>query len=114
MADGTAVDRLNVLTGSSEASGALALRSGVDVSLWDDGFTHLETALEKGLVTMDQLDASVLRVLELKFSRGLFEKPYLEEMLDLDRFQYRNYGESLDLARQSPVLLKNSRWASAA
>ena len=108
MADGTAVDRLDDLTGSPEASGALALRSGVDVSLWDDGFTHLEDALKKGLVSMEELDASVLRVLRLKFSRGLFEKPYLEETLDLDRFQYRNYGESLDLARQSPILLKNS------
>ena len=108
MADGMAIDRLNALTGDSEASGALALRSGVDVSLWDDGFTHLEDALKDGLVSMEQLDAAVLRVLELKFSRGLFEKPYLEEKLDLDRFCYSNYEESLDLARQSPVLLKNS------
>lgn len=108
MADGTAVDRLNILTGSSEASGALALKSGVDVSLWDDGFSQLETALEKGLVSMEELNASVLRVLELKFSRGLFEKPYLEEKIDLDRFQYNHYGESLELARRSPVLLKNS------
>ncbi|HEX3016287.1 MAG TPA: glycoside hydrolase family 3 N-terminal domain-containing protein [Caproicibacter sp.] len=108
MADGTAVDRLNILTGSSEASGALALKSGVDVSLWDDGFSQLETALEKGLVSMEELNASVLRVLELKFSRGLFEKPYLEEKIDLDCFQYNHYGESLELARSSPVLLKNS------
>lgn len=108
MADGTAVDRLNILTGNSEASGALALKSGVDVSLWDDGFSQLETALEKGLISMEELNASVLRVLELKFSRGLFEKPYLEEKVDLDRFQYNHYNESLELARRSPVLLKNS------
>ena len=107
MADGMAVDRLNVLTGGPEASGALALSSGVDVGLWDDGFSRLEPALEKGEASMEDLDAAVLRVLELKFARGLFEKTYLEEPLDLGRYSYENYGESLRLAEESAVLLKN-------
>lgn len=43
MADGCAIDRLGVLTdGDAAANGAYALSAGVDVSLWDDGFTHLE------------------------------------------------------------------------
>ncbi len=108
MADGKAIDRLNILTGDPEDSGALALRSGVDVGLWDDGFSLLGKALEDGKITMEELDAAVLRVLTLKFSRGLFEKPYLEEPLDLDRFTYKKHGESLELALQSPVLLKNA------
>lgn len=107
MADGTAVDRLNVLTGSAEASGALALKSGVDVGLWDEGFSYLETALETGEVSKEDLDEAVFRVLTLKFARGLFEKPYLEETLDLDRYSYDKYGESLRLAEESAVLLKN-------
>lgn len=107
MADGTAVDRLNVLTGNAEDSGALALTSGVDVGLWDDGFSLLESALKKGTASMEDLDAAVLRVLKLKFARGLFEKPYLEEPLDLDRYSYGNYDESLKLAEESAVLLKN-------
>ena len=107
MADGGAVDRLDLLTGDPEDSGALALRSGVDVGLWDRGFSLLDQALGDGKITMEELDASVLRVLKLKFARGLFEKPYLEEPLDLDRFSYEKHGESLGLARESPVLLKN-------
>ncbi len=107
MADGLAVDRLNILTGNPEASGALALRSGVDVSLWDEGFTQLESALQKGLISKKDLDEAVFRVLRLKFALGLFEKPYTDETVDLDRFTYANFSESLDLARQSPVLLKN-------
>ena len=107
MADGVAIDRLSVLTGGdAAANGAYALSAGVDVSLWDDGFTHLEEAVERGLVSEDVLDRAVLRVLEMKFARGLFEHPYLEEK-PLTQFTAAQYPQSLELARQSAVLLKN-------
>ncbi|MFC8362703.1 glycoside hydrolase family 3 N-terminal domain-containing protein [Streptomyces griseorubiginosus] len=73
MADGLAVDRLARITGDKVSAGALALNSGVDLSLWDEGFTHLEEAVERGLVTETVLDAAVARVLRLKFRLGLFE-----------------------------------------
>lgn len=106
MADGTAVDRLDSLTGSPAASGALALSSGVDMSLWDRGFAHLEEAVSSGLVPESRLDQAVLRVLEMKFAQGLFERPYLDEEPP-KTFSYSDYPQSLELARQSPVLLKN-------
>lgn len=106
MADGIAIDRLDQLTGDHAASGALALSSGVDIGLWDEAFSHLEEAVERGLVPEDILDKAVLRVLELKFRRGLFEEPYLEETPP-KTFSYEDYTESLELSRQSPVLLKN-------
>ncbi|WTP63302.1 glycoside hydrolase family 3 C-terminal domain-containing protein [Streptomyces phaeochromogenes] len=81
MADGLAVDRLARITGDTVSAGALALNSGVDLSLWDDGFTHLEEAVERGLVTEDVLDAAVARVLRLKFRLGLFERPCAEDQL---------------------------------
>ncbi|MGA6226097.1 glycoside hydrolase family 3 N-terminal domain-containing protein [Streptomyces umbrinus] len=81
MADGLAVDRLARITGDTVSAGALALNSGVDLSLWDDGFTHLEEAVERGLVTEDVLDAAVARVLRLKFRLGLFERPCTEDRL---------------------------------
>lgn len=81
MADGLAVDRLARITGDTVSAGALALNSGVDLSLWDDGFTHLEEAVERGLVTEDVLDAAVARVLRLKFRLGLFERPCAEYQL---------------------------------
>lgn len=107
MADGVAIDRLSVLTGGdAAANGAYALSAGVDVSLWDEGFTHLEEAVERGLVSEDVLNRAVLRVLEMKFARGLFEHPYLEEK-PLTQFTAAQYPQSLELARQSAVLLKN-------
>lgn len=75
MADGLAVDRLARITGDRVSAGALALNSGVDLSLWDEGFTHLEEAVERGLVKESVVDAAVSRVLALKFRLGLFELP---------------------------------------
>ncbi|MEU3684461.1 glycoside hydrolase family 3 N-terminal domain-containing protein [Streptomyces sp. NPDC030592] len=75
MADGTAVDRLVRLTGDPVAAGALALDAGCDLSLWDDSFTRLGEAVERGLVSESALDAAVARVLALKFRLGLFEAP---------------------------------------
>jgi beta-glucosidase len=74
MADGLAVDRLARITGDKTSAGALALNSGVDLSLWDEGFTHLEEAVERGLVSEEVLDTAVARVLRLKFRLGLFEQ----------------------------------------
>ncbi|SNX64691.1 beta-glucosidase [Streptomyces sp. TLI_55] len=74
MADGLAVDRLARITGDTVSAGALALNSGVDLSLWDEGFTRLEEAVERGLVKETVLDAAVARVLRLKFRLGLFDR----------------------------------------
>ncbi|NUS80881.1 MAG: beta-glucosidase, partial [Streptomyces sp.] len=74
VADGLAVDRLARITGDTVSAGALALNSGVDLSLWDEGFTHLEEAVERGLVEEATLDAAVARVLRLKFRLGLFDQ----------------------------------------
>ncbi|WP_416984725.1 glycoside hydrolase family 3 N-terminal domain-containing protein [Streptomyces sp. T028] len=76
MADGLAVDRLARITGDKVSAGALALDAGVDLSLWDEGFTQLEEAVERGLVSEAAVDAAVARVLRLKFRLGLFEQPY--------------------------------------
>ena len=75
MADGLAVDRLARITGDKVSAGALALNSGIDLSLWDEGFTHLAEAVERGLVEESTLDTAVARVLTLKFRLGLFEHP---------------------------------------
>ncbi|WP_329283163.1 glycoside hydrolase family 3 N-terminal domain-containing protein [Streptomyces sp. NBC_01451] len=76
MADGLAVDRLARITGDKVSAGALALNSGIDLSLWGEGFTHLVEAVERGLVKESVLDTAVSRVLTLKFRLGLFEHPY--------------------------------------
>lgn len=107
MADGCAIDRLNDQTGDTVASGALALRSGVEISLWDEGFSRLDEALERGLMDEDTLNRAVERVLALKFERGLFERPYLPEERPLTVFSKEAFPQSLALSRESIVLLKN-------
>ena len=107
MADGVAIDQLNRMTSDYVLSGAKALKAGVDVGLWDISFGKLEEALEKGFISMEDLDKSVLRVLERKFEQGLFENPYLLENEDFKKYNYENYDHSLQLAKQSVVLLKN-------
>lgn len=107
MADGVAIDQLNCITGDFILSGALALKSGVDIGLWDKSFGELEKAVEKGLVSIEDIDKSVIRVLEKKFEQGLFENPYLEENEDFKKYNYENYDYSLELAKQSVVMLKN-------
>jgi beta-glucosidase len=102
MADGLAVDRLARITGDKVSAGALALNSGVDLSLWDEGFTHLEAAIERGLVDEETLDAAVARVLALKFRLGLFEHPYsVGQLVPAGR------DLSTALARAAVTLLRN-------
>lgn len=79
MADGIAIDQLDIMTGDNIRSAALALKAGVDISLWDEGYTKLEEALKQGFITEKELDQAVLRVLTLKFEQGLMDKPYIDE-----------------------------------
>ncbi len=107
MADGVAVDRLDLVSSPDFASrGAVAINAGVDVSLWDRGFTALEEAVERGLVSIERIDEAVRRVLTLKFARGLFEHPYMEEG-EPKIYSMADHPETLRLARESAVLLKN-------
>lgn len=106
MADGLAIDKLNLMTGDTLESAAMALRAGVDVSLWDEAYTRLEEAVKRHPELEANLDAACERVLRLKFASGLYDKPYLEEA-KLPLYTVDQYPQSLDLARESIVLLTN-------
>ncbi len=107
MADGCAVDALTQMTGDTEKSAALALKSGVDVSLWDKAFTTLADACEHGLISEKKIDEAVLRVLTLKFERGLFERPYIDKKVQKAAY-YRIPELSSKLSEESVVCLKNT------
>ena len=74
--------------------------------MWDEAFGRLGEAVEKGLLDESQIDEAVLRVLKLKFEKGLFEHPYMEENM-LSPEEAGIPEVSLALARESAVLLKN-------
>ncbi|MBA2809476.1 glycoside hydrolase family 3 C-terminal domain-containing protein [Streptomyces sp. KM273126] len=105
MADGLAVDRLARITGDTVSAGALALTAGVDLSLWDEGFTHLQEAVGRGLVGEDVLDAAVARVLSLKFRLGLFDRPYSADRPVAAPAADRGRALSTALARGAVTLL---------
>ncbi|QMV45234.1 glycoside hydrolase family 3 N-terminal domain-containing protein [Cohnella cholangitidis] len=108
MADGCALDRLLALTGNYEAAAALALASGVDLSLWDTAFTTLEQAVKQGEVDEKVIDRAVARVLRLKFNLGLFDRPYADENLAATVVgQPAIRAMNVQVARESIVLLKN-------
>ncbi|SHO49255.1 glycoside hydrolase family 3 N-terminal domain-containing protein [Anaerocolumna xylanovorans] len=109
MADGVAIDQLDVMTGDNVLSGALALRAGVDIGLWDQAFGKLGEAIEKDVTLKEELDRAVLRVLTMKYERGLFDNPYMEESGQSSVYGYEKNTESLDLARESLILLENRK-----
>src|SRR5450631_967213 len=56
---------------------AYALKAGVDIDMMSDAYRRgLPVALERGTVTMVEIDESVRRVLTLKERLGLFDDPY--------------------------------------
>ncbi|MGQ0502507.1 MAG: glycoside hydrolase family 3 N-terminal domain-containing protein [Panacagrimonas sp.] len=56
---------------------ALALNAGVDIDMMAEGYRKgLPVAIERGLVSMAQIDTAVRRVLQLKERLGLFDDPY--------------------------------------
>ncbi|MEV0955912.1 glycoside hydrolase family 3 N-terminal domain-containing protein [Streptomyces sp. NPDC049951] len=109
MADGLAVDRLVRLAGDPVAAGAMALRAGTDLSLWDDCYPRLGEAVRRGLVEEAVLDRAVGRVLALKFRLGLFERPYTVEQVPdpggLERLSERMARECVTLLAHDGVTL---------
>jgi beta-glucosidase len=91
-----------------EAS-ALALQAGMDVEL--PGFTcfgnGVEKALERGILSMQTVNAAVTRILVEKSRLGLFEKPYADEgAITLGAPEHRQIAA--EAAARSIVLLKNN------
>lgn len=69
MADGLAVDRLSETGLDAVGCGRTALLAGVDLSLWDEGFTTLEQSADDPAV-LEAIDAACRRVLLLKARLG--------------------------------------------
>ena len=88
---------------------ALALKAGVDIDMMADAYRRgLPIALQRGAVSVAEIDRSVRRVLVLKERLGLFEDPYRRGKtpeLPAARTQRRQLARQI--ATRSIVLLKN-------
>lgn len=103
MSDGCALDGVARGMGSPETA-ALALKSGLDMSLWDNVYPYLEEAVLEGLLDESLLDQAVFRVLSLKEKLGLFS----EETTEIEPLTEANkIAINVKLAEESVVLLKN-------
>src|SRR5260370_1387027 len=73
-----AESKVHGFQGSDLAEAAtLALKAGVDIDMMSDAYRRgLPVALERGWVTVGEIDAAVRRVLTLKKRLGLFDDPY--------------------------------------
>jgi beta-glucosidase len=91
----------------------LALNAGVDMEMVSSNYHNtLGELMKQGKVPESVVDEAVRRILTVKFAKGLFEKPFVDESLYLTAFLK---PDALALAREaaakSCVLLKNENGA---
>lgn len=89
---------------------ALALKAGVDIDL--GGYNYggfLKEALQRGLVTENDIDCAVRRVLQLKLDLGLFDNPYVDAgLVNNGVGTDENTAVAKQVALESAVLLGNN------
>ena len=99
-----------VATDEKEAA-KLAFENNCDIEMGTATyFKHLDKLIEEGIISMEQLDSAVLRVLELKDKLGLFEDPYrgASETEENEVYLTEKNRESVRCAAEEcAVLLKN-------
>jgi len=100
--------RHGVASDLAEAA-ALALKAGVDIDMMADAYRRgLPIALERGAVSVAEIDHSVRRVLILKERLGLFEDPYRRGKNKEPLAAHTNRRRlARQIAARSIVMLKN-------
>lgn len=97
--------------GDAFEAGEKCIQAGVDMDMMSGIYAvTLKTLVENGSVSMKQLDAAVLRILELKNKLGLFENPYKDADPELEKQLHccpEHRAVARKLAVRSMVLLKN-------
>lgn len=98
--------------GDLQQVSALALKAGVDMDMVGEGFlTTLKKSLQQGKVTQKEIDDACRRVLEAKYTLGLFDDPYRycnEERAGKEIYSEANRKEARAISAESFVLLKNA------
>src|SRR5215217_7849075 len=89
----------------------LAVLAGIDMSMVPNDLSfadHLIALVKEGAVPQSRIDEAVRRILLVKFELGLFDKPMPDASLK-SKFGLPEYRQvSLEAARESITLLKNS------
>ncbi len=88
---------------------AASLKAGIDAdTMTTTVYDHIPEAVERGLVSMEELDACVLRILQQKEELGLLDDPYLDPDAAEAAFGTPEARAlSQEVAAKSLTLLKN-------
>lgn len=85
-----------------------SIEAGCDMDLGSDAYIELlGDMIKSGEVSESDLDNSVRAVLRIKFSLGLFERPYVERGGVSSKLSAEHRAAALNISRKSAVLLKN-------
>ncbi len=112
LSEGSGVNTLvyTGVAGNIKDASAMAANAGMDVSIsFGQGYFHeMIENVNEGRVSVETIDRSVRRVLEMKYRLGLFENPFVdpEKAVEVSH-TYENQLLALEAARQGIVLLKN-------
>jgi len=97
------------ITANATENAYAAFSSGVDMNLpGGASYKHLKELVDQKRITTEQIDASVRRILQIKFDLGLFENPYAD-LAHANEVVNRPATKTLarKAADESLVLLKN-------
>ena len=88
----------------------LSVDAGMDMHMHGPYFLeHVLELVKENKISENRIDESVRKILLAKFKLGLFENPFINlEELDNKIFTQEHKNTSLEIARKSIVLLKNS------
>ena len=87
---------------------AMCLKAGLDITLANLDYEDIREAWDRGLLSEEDLDRAVLRLLTVKFSLGLFDEPFVDpDRADRIVRCEEHKRIAAKAARESLVLLKN-------
>jgi beta-glucosidase len=97
------------IAGDLAEAATLALKAGVDIDMMSDAYRRgLPVALQRGTVSLAEIDESVRRVLTLKQRLGLFEHPFRRGAVAESAAVIANRRSlARDIAARAIVMLKN-------
>ena len=111
VSDYTAVEELimhGVAADRAEAA-RIAISAGVDMEMISSNYDTLAEQMKQGKISEPVIDEAVRRILRVKFAKGLFDRPYVDETTYKTAYLR---PDALALAREaavkSCVLLKNT------
>ncbi|MDR3093664.1 MAG: glycoside hydrolase family 3 C-terminal domain-containing protein [Bacteroidales bacterium] len=88
-----------------------AVLAGIDCEVGGGCYEHLNELVHSGQLSESDIDRCVERILRAKFAIGLFDRPNIPDMANLKKVIHTPEAVrlSLEVARESAVLLKNDK-----